>query len=302
MRIKYHEEILKAKENNLPIVALESTIISHGMPYPKNLETANLLEDIVRENGAVPATIAIIDGVVNIGLSNEDKLRLAKKEEKIIKCSKRDIPIILAKKCHGSTTVAATMFFAKLAGIEVFVTGGIGGVHRGYDKTFDISNDLEEMAQSEVIVVSAGVKSILDIENTLEYLETKGVLVVTYQNRYFPSFFNRDSEFLSPYTVETVEEIKNIWKEKKSLLIKGGLLVANPIKKEDEYDKKLIDNAIKDGLEEIKIKNIKGKEITPFLLDYIQKKTSQNSLVANINLIKNNAVLGSKIAKELKKK
>lgn len=288
-------EVKKALEEGKPVVALESTIISHGMPYPQNVETAKKVEDIVRENGAVPATIAIIGGKLKVGLTAEE-LEYFGKEKNILKASRRDLPFIISKKLDGATTVASTMIIADLAGIKVFVTGGIGGVHRGAEETFDISADLEELSKTDVAVVCAGVKSILDIGLTLEYLETNGVPVVGYQTDELPAFYSPISGFGVDYKAESPDEIANALKAKWDLELKGGMVIANPIKEEDAMNHERISNAIDEAIFEAKQLNIKGKAITPYLLGKVKELTKGDSLESNIKLVYNNAEVGSKIA------
>ena len=295
--ITYSKEVLNALENNLPIVALESTIISHGMPYPKNLETAKQCEDVIRANGCVPATIAILNGKLKVGL-NEDELEYLAKAGDVIKASRRDIPYIVANELNGATTVSGTMYVAELAGIKVFATGGIGGVHRDLYEAFDVSNDIESLDKSNVLVVCAGVKSILDIPNTLEFLETKGVPVLGYQTSIMPAFYTRESDYKVNYMVSSPLEVAKIMHAKWELGLNGGVLLANPIKVEDSYDKAEIDNAINLALAEAKERNITGKEITPFLLGKIKDITGGASLEANIKLVLNNCDVAAKVAKE----
>ena len=293
------EVVKTALVENKPIVALESTIISHGMPYPQNLETALNVERTVREHGAVPATIAIINGKIKAGLSAEDLEILANGSstgQEILKTSRRDIPFIISQKLNAATTVAATMIFAEMAGIKIFATGGIGGVHRNAQNTFDISADLTELANSNVAVVSAGVKSILDIGLTLEYLETLGVPVIGYRTEEFPAFYTRESGFKVNYKLNSPEEISDVLQKKWELGLKGGVIIANPIPEEFSMDKKLIDNAIEDALEKAEDKNIKGKDLTPYLLSEIKIITSGKSLESNINLVLNNAGLAAEIS------
>lgn len=299
--IKYLEiskEVKEALENNKPVVALESTIISHGMPYPKNLETALNVENIIRENGAIPATIAIINGKLKVGLEKEEIEILAKEGLNVPKVSRRDLPVILAKKLNGATTVATTMIIANMANIKIFATGGIGGVHREAETTMDISADLEELAQTNVAVVCAGAKSILDLGLTLEYLETKGVPVLGYKTKELPAFYTRKSGFNLDYEISSPEEFANILKAKWENNLKGGVVIANPIPEEFAMDFETITNAINEAVIESKKLGIKGKDSTPFLLDKVQKITSGKSLEANINLVYNNAKLASKIAIE----
>ncbi|KHO61281.1 pseudouridine-5'-phosphate glycosidase [Thermoanaerobacter sp. YS13] len=298
--IDLSKEVKEAMEERKPVVALESTIISHGMPYPENIETAKTLENIVREHGAIPATIAIINGRIKIGLS-EEELEFMGTSKEILKASRRDLPVVLAKGLSAATTVSATMICAILAGIKVFVTGGIGGVHRGAEQTFDISADLQELANTDVAVVCAGAKAILDLPRTLEYLETFGVPVVGFKTSEFPAFYTRESGLKVDYKVDDEIEAAKIIKTKWDLGLKGGALIANPIPEEYALDKAYIDKAIEDALYEAEKRNIKGKEITPFLLDKIKDLTQGESLKANIELVKNNAHVGAKIAIELNK-
>ncbi|HPY97431.1 MAG: Pseudouridine-5'-phosphate glycosidase [Firmicutes bacterium ADurb.Bin099] len=296
--IDYSEEVKKAKKEGQPVVALESTIISHGMPYPKNVETALMCEDIIRKNNAVPATIAVIDGRLKAGLSH-DEIEYLAKAKGILKMSRRDLPAVVAQKQDGAATVAATMIIAALAGIKVFATGGIGGVHREASHTFDISADLQELAKTSVAVVCAGVKSILDIGLTLEYLETMGVPVLGYQTDKFPAFYTDDSGFGVDYVVDNAEHAADIIRAKWGLGLQGGVVVANPIPKQYSMDKKYIDNIIKEALEEADKRGIKGKKITPFLLDKIKELTAGESLDANIKLVLNNSNVAAKIAYQL---
>lgn len=292
------EEVKTALEQKKAVVALESTIISHGMPYPKNLETALECERIVRENGAVPATTAIIDGKLRVGLTKEE-IEFLSTSKDILKMSRRDMPYIVANKLHGATTVATTIIIASLAGIDMLVTGGIGGVHRGAETTFDISRDLQEIANTNICVVCAGAKSILDIGLTLEYLETFGVPVLGYQTKKMPAFYTRESEFELDFSMPTPESIAQSVRVKWDLGLNGGVLVANPIPHEYSMDNALISKCIEDALVEANEKNIKGKEVTPFLLDKVLKITEGKSLESNIELVKNNAALGAKIAVSL---
>ena len=293
-------EVKEALEKGKPVVALESTIISHGMPYPKNVETALNVEKIIRDNGAVPATIAILNGILKVGLTNEE-IEYLGKAQNVIKTSRRDIPFIVAKKSDGATTVASTMIIASLAGIKVFATGGIGGVHRGATETFDISADLEELAQTNVAVVCAGAKSILDIGLTLEYLETHGVPVVGYKTEEMPAFYTRKSGFKVDYMLNSPEEIALSLKTKWDLGLMGGMVVANTIEEKYQMDYDTITLAIENALKEAEENSIKGKESTPFLLAKIKEITGGDSLEANIMLVYNNARLGAKIAVELSK-
>lgn len=293
-------EVQKALEEGKAVVALESTIISHGMPYPQNVEMALKVEDIIRENGAVPATIAILDGKLKVGLTKEEVERLGQSQE-AVKTSRRDIPFIIAKGLDGATTVASTMIIANLAGIKVFATGGIGGVHRGAQETFDISADLMELANTDVAVVCAGAKSILDIGLTLEYLETQGVPVVGYQTDELPAFYTRKSGFGVDYRVESPAEMAKALKTKWDLNLKGGVVIANPVPEAYQMDFDTINNAIADAVKEAAEKGIKGKESTPFLLGKVKEITKGASLTTNIELVYNNAKIGAQTAVELAK-
>ena len=295
--IKISKEVQNAIDNNLPIVALESTIISHGMPYPKNLHTALECEQIVRDNGCVPATIAIIKGKLCVGLEKEDLEYLAYTGLKVTKVSRRDIPVIVAKGADGATTVSATMYIASLAGIKIFATGGIGGVHRGAEVSMDISADLDEFAKTNVTVVCAGAKAILDLPKTLEYLETKGVPVIGYQTKTLPAFYTRKSDYSVDYQMDTPEEIAKMMKTKWDLGLNGGVLVTNPIPEEYSLDEEVMNKAIDEAIESANNEGISGKEITPYLLDKIQKITSGTSLESNIKLVHNNCKLASLICK-----
>ncbi len=297
--LKISEEVRYALEHGKPVVALESTIISHGMPYPDNVKTALTVEKTVRENGAVPATIAIIKGVPTVGLSEEEIEHLGKEGTKVVKVSRRDIPVVIAKKLDGATTVASTMIFAEMAGIKVFATGGIGGVHRGATETMDISADLEELHQTNVTVVCAGAKSILDLGLTLEYLETKGVPVLGYKTEELPAFFTRKSGFKVDYRMDSPEEIAAAVKAKDALGLSGGMLVANPVPEEYSMDPDKIEAVISEAVEEAKALGITGKKVTPFLLEKIRNVTGGDSLFTNVKLVLNNAALAAKIAAEL---
>ena len=290
-----HPDVEEAIKNKLPIVALESTIISHGMPYPKNIETALMVEDTVRSNNAIPATIAIINGRLKVGLSNKEIEFLAT-NNKVRKISRRDLAIAVSKKLSGSTTVASTMIIANLAKIAVFATGGIGGVHRGAEKTFDISADLEELSKTNVCVVCAGPKAILDIGLTLEYLETKGVPVIGYKTSELPAFYSSKSGFNVDYRVDAALDIAEILKTKWDLSIKGGVLVTNPIPVAFELELVMMNKAINEAIIVADKEKIIGKEITPYLLSKINELTEGKSLDANIKLIQNNAALAAKIA------
>lgn len=292
-------EVKAALAARKPVVALESTIISHGMPYPQNVETALIVEKIIRENGAVPATVAVIGGRLRAGLSEREIDYLGKKGLKVTKASRRDLPVLAARGEDGATTVAATMIIAHLAGIPVFATGGVGGVHRGAETTMDISADLEELAETPVMVVCAGAKSILDLGLTLEYLETKGVSVLGYRTEELPAFYTRKSGFKVDYRVDTPAELARIFRAKEDLSLRGGLLVANPIPEQYAMDPDYISKSIDEALAEAKKLGVKGKATTPYLLDKIQKITGGKSLEANIRLVYNNVELGAKVACEL---
>jgi pseudouridine-5'-phosphate glycosidase len=293
-------EVAKALEGGLAVLALESTIIAHGMPYPKNVETALKVEEIVRQNGAVPATIAILNGRLKVGLTREEIEALGSGKN-VIKTSRRDIPFIIANKADGATTVASTMIIAALVGIKVFTTGGIGGVHRGAQETFDISSDLQELANTNVAVICAGAKSILDIGLTLEYLETQGVPVVGFGTDELPAFYTRKSGFGVDYRVDSAETVALALKAKWDLGLKGGMVIANPIPEEYEMDYDAITGAITEALKELKEKGIKGKESTPFLLGKVKEITGGASLESNIQLVYSNAKVGAQIAVELAK-
>ncbi|HNA97668.1 MAG TPA: pseudouridine-5'-phosphate glycosidase [Chitinophagaceae bacterium] len=293
--LQVQPEIREALATQTPVVALESTIISHGMPYPQNVETAWAVEQTVRENGAIPATIAIINGKCRVGLSAQE-LETFGKEKNVWKVSLRDMPIVVSKKMLGATTVAATMRIATMAGIKIFATGGTGGVHRGAETSMDVSADLTEMEHTSVAIVSAGVKSILDIGLTLEYLETKGIPVVTIGQNEFPSFYSRKSGFNSPLRLDTATEIADMLKTKWSLGLQGSVLIANPIPDAYEIPAATMETHILQALDAAQKNNVKGKEVTPFLLQYIAEHTKGESLEANIALIKHNAKRGAEIA------
>ena len=301
MKIKVAEEVKKTLAEGKAVVALESTIISHGMPYPQNVETALRVEEEVRKNGAVPATIAIIDGVPTVGCNREEIEKLGKAGLTVTKVSRRDIPIVIAKGLNGATTVASTMILAEKAGVKIFATGGIGGVHRGAEKTMDISADLDELSKTNVTVVCAGAKSILDLNLTMEYLETKGVAVIGYGTDELPAFFTRESGIKVGYRMDTPKEIAESMKAKEDMGLEGGMLVTNPIPEEYSMDVEVISEAIDKAVKEAEEKGVKGKDITPFLLDKIQKITGGDSLASNIQLVLNNARLASQIAVELSK-
>lgn len=295
--LSFSKEVTEAMKAGKPIVALESTIISHGMPYPQNVEMANTVEQIIREEGAIPATIAIMDGKIKIGLEPEELELLAKTGQDVLKVSRRDLATCLSLKKIGATTVAATMICAEMAGIRFFVTGGIGGVHRGFEEDMDVSADLDEMAQTRVTVICAGAKSILDLPRTLEYLETKGVPVIGYQTDELPAFFTRTSGYKLEQRMDTPSEIAHFVYTKDLLNLKGGELITNPIPKEYELDRAYIDGIIAASVQEAKEKGISGKRATPFLLGNIVKRSEGKSLAANIQLVYNNARLGAQIAK-----
>lgn len=293
--IDISSEVQHALETKQPVVALESTIISHGMPYPQNLETARAVENIIRDENAVPATIAILNGRIKIGLSPNELEQFAKHTTQV-KVSRRDLPVVLSQKQSGGTTVAATMICAQLAGIAVFVTGGIGGVHRENEKTMDISADLMELAQTNVAVICAGIKSILDIPRTLEYLETQGVPVIGYKTEEFPAFYTPSSGSMVQSRLDSPEEIALCMKIKWDLGLDGGIIIGNPVQQEDAMDEILIKDAIADALKEANENKIEGKDVTPFLLEKINQLTEGKSLKSNIALVCNNARLGAKIA------
>lgn len=296
MYLDIKEEVKNALEHNFPVVALESTIISHGMPYPQNVEMAKKCEEIIRENGAIPATIAIINGRIKVGLTDED-LNLLATSKNVAKVSRRDLAKVISTKQIGATTVASTMICANMAGIKFFVTGGIGGVHRGYEETLDVSADLDELGRTNVNVICAGAKSILDLPRTLEYLETKGVPVVGYQTDYLPQFFTRESEYKLNLRLDTPTEIAEMIKTKDELELSGGVLITNPIPEEASMDKKYIDGLIDKAINEANEKHIIGKDVTPFLLAKIVEESGGKSLEANIALVYNNAKVGAQIAK-----
>ena len=297
MYIVISQKVLDALKNNQPVVALESTIISHGMPYPQNVETALNVEKIIKENGCVPATIGIIDGQAIIGM-DEKQINMFGQRKGIVKVSRRDLPVVFAKKLWGATTVAATMILANMAGIEIFVTGGIGGVHKNAQQTFDISSDLQELAKTNVTVICAGAKAILDLPLTLEYLETFGVPVLCYKSSNLAAFYSKDSGFKLDYEMKDEKEIAEVIKCKRQLKLDGGILVSNPILDQDSIDNDYINNIINNAIDKANNLQIKGKDITPFLLKEIVDETQNKSLMANIALIYNNALVGSKIAFE----
>lgn len=289
--------VQKALKAGKPIVALESTIICHGMPYPQNIQTAEAVENIVVENGAIPATIAIIQGCLKVGLSSDEMNYLAKNGQNIPKISRRDLPFSLSQKSDGATTVAATMIIAAMANINVFATGGIGGVHRDINDSLDISADLQELANTNVAVVCSGVKSILDIPRTLEYLETHGVPIIGYQTDKMPAFYTSESGSLVDYNCQSTDEIAKAMKIKWEMHFQGGIVIANPIPKKYSLPLNEINSVIKLALSEMKEKNIIGKKTTPFLLSKIAEKTKGKSLESNIQLVLNNASLAAQIAR-----
>jgi len=297
--MKTHIDILPevdaAIKENRAIVALESTIISHGMPYPQNLDCAKTCETLIREKGAVPATMAILDGRIKAGLTDSDLERLAT-EKDVLKCSRRDVPYAISAGKNGAATVSATMIMASLAGIKFFATGGVGGVHRGAENSMDISADLTELSTTDVCVISAGVKSILDIERTLEFLETEGVPVVAYGQSDFPAFYSRNSGFKAPLRLDTPTEVANMMKAKWELGLKGGAIIGNPIPEEFSMPKEEIDSAINSALKKATENRITGKEITPFLLSEIKEITKGRSLESNMQLVYANAKLAAEIA------
>ena len=296
MLMRINPEVKKALEENVPVVALESTIISHGMPYPQNVKTAMEVERIVRENGAIPATIGIIDGVGVVGMNPEEIEEFGKRKG-ILKASRRDLPVIMARKYWGACTVVTTMIFAAKAGIEVFVTGGIGGVHREAQETFDISADLQELAHTNVTVICAGAKAILDLKLTLEYLETFGVPVLGYQSEELGAFYTTHSGLKLDYAMDSPEDIAKTIKAKRDFALQGGILISNPIPEEYALDPEVMNKNIDEALKEAKDQGIHGKETTPYLLKKIVELTGGKSLEANIHLVYNNAKVGAQIAK-----
>lgn len=294
-------EVQEALNAGKPVVALESTIISHGMPYPQNVETALRVEQTIHDNGAVPATIAIIGGKLKAGCTPEEIEYLGKKGHAVTKASRRDLPVLIARGEDGATTVTTTMIIAAMAGIKVFATGGIGGVHRGAETTMDISADLEELAQTPVMVICAGAKSILDLGLTLEYLETHGVPVIGYQTEELPAFYTRHSGFKVDYRLDSPKELADAFRAKLDLGLRGGMLVTNPIPEEYSMPADVINKAIDEAVEESKRLGIHGKESTPFLLAKIKDLTGGDSLAANIQLVLNNARLAARTAAELAK-
>lgn len=293
--IEVKAEVAQALKNGVPVVALESTIISHGMPYPQNEETALNVEKEIRLNGAIPATIAVINGKIKIGLTAEE-LSLFAQAKDVMKLSRRDLPQALAEKRMGATTVAATMIGAAMAGIEVFVTGGIGGVHRGVEETWDVSADLIELATSPVTVVCAGAKAILDLPKTMEYLETFGVPVVGYKTTELPAFYTRTSGIELGNSVNSAEELARQIATKRQLELEGGVLVMNPIPEAFSMDAHAMELIIEKAVNSAKEQSVSGKNLTPFLLNFIKEKTTGESLVSNIELVKNNAKVGAQLA------
>jgi len=291
-------EVKAALEAGKAVVALESTIISHGMPYPQNIQMAQKVESIVRSAGAVPATIALMDGKIKIGLTAQE-LEVFASSSGVAKVSMRDLPGIIARKQLGATTVATTMYAAHLAGIKVFVTGGIGGVHRGFEETMDVSADLEELAQTDVVVICAGAKAILDLPRTMEYLETKGVPVIGYRTDVLPAFFTAKSDIPLVERADSPEEIAKIILAKAQLEMRGGMLVVNPIPEEYSLDHEIIDQVIEGAVQASQEQGVSGKNITPFLLSEITKRTEGKSLEANLHLVYNNALVGGQIAAAL---
>ena len=301
MKIKINDEVLKAIENKIPIVALESTIISHGMPYPENKITALECQRIIRNNDCIPATIAIIKGVITVGLTEDEIDYLGKTGRSVNKVSTRDIPYVVSKGLDGATTVSATSKIASMAGIKVFATGGIGGVHRGVKDTWDISSDLEELAETDICVVCAGAKSILDLNKTMEYLETKKVEVIGYQTNTLPAFYCNSSSVYVNHRLDSPKEIAKLLETKWDLNLQGGVLVTNPIPSEYSMDEKVINKAIDEAIDDMNKEGIIGNKTTPYLLNRIKELTNGDSLKSNIKLVYNNCDLASKIAKELNK-
>ena len=293
--IEYNDEVKRARKEKKPLVALESTIITHGMPYPQNRETAQAVEEIIRENDAVPATIAIKNGKIHVGLEPEEMEEIAQNSE-AVKVSRRDLAITLTRRQTGGTTVSATMFCARVAGIPVFVTGGTGGVHRGFGETLDVSADLEELGQTSVAVVCAGVKSILDIPATLEYLETRGVPVISYGSDDFPAFYTSSSGIKAPIRMDDIHTIARCMQTQWSLGLNTGLVIANPLPQAHSLEPALINSAIEEALSDAHKRNIHGRDITPFVLEKLVEKTGGASLKANIQLIRNNARLGARLS------
>lgn len=301
MILKVNPEVEKALKEKKPVIALESTIISHGMPYPQNVETANKVEEIIREHGGVPATIGIVEGVPTVGLTKDEIEELGKRGHAVPKVSRRDLPMVIAEKSWGATTVATTMIIASKAGVEFFVTGGIGGVHRGAETTFDVSADLEELGRTNMTVICAGAKAILDLAKTLEVLETKGVPVLGYQTEELPAFYTRTSGLKVDYALKDAADAARIVKAKRDFGLQGGILITNPIPEQYSLDPVKINKVIDEAIKEMDEKGIKGKECTPFLLAKVAEITGGKSLNANIQLVFNNAAVGTEIAKEYAK-
>lgn len=293
--VSYSDEVREAMKFGKPLVALESTIITYGMPYPQNVQAAREVQQIIRDHGAVPATIAIMDGNIKIGLSDEELERFGDSEG-VIKASRRDIAYLIATKQPGATTVAASMFFAELAKIRVFTTGAIGGVHRGAEKTMDISADLDEFAKTSVAVVCSGAKSMLDLGMTLEYLETKGVPVIGYQTDVFPAFYTRGSEHRVNYRMDDLDTVADMLRVKWNLGLEGSAIIANPIPEEHAMDQEAMDRLVLKALQEAEEQGISGKDLTPYMLHKVQEMTGGESLEANIALVKNNAALAAQLA------
>lgn len=298
--LEIREDVKRSIKENKPVVALESTIISHGMPYPQNIETALEVEKLITENGAIPATIGIINGKIIIGLSKNEIEYLAKAEN-VLKASRRDLPVVLSRKLDAATTVSATMICANLAGIKIFVTGGIGGVHKDGQNSLDISADLTELSKTNVAVVCAGAKAILDLKLTLEYLETLGVPVFGYKTKSFPAFYSSASGLNVDYNMKSSKEIAEALLIKWRIGLEGGVVISCPIPKEFELENSFINDIINDAINEAKEKKIDGKKLTPFLLENIKERTDGKSLESNIQLIKNNAIIGSQVAVEMSK-
>lgn len=298
--IKIYEEVKDAIQNNIPVIALESTLISHGMPYPENLEAAAAVRNIIRNNGAIPATIAVIKGKIKIGIS-QDEIEMLAENKDVIKISTRDIPYVMTKGLNGATTLAATMFIASLVNIKVFATGGIGGVHMNGALTMDISSDLIQLTKDNIVVVCSGTKPGLDIRLTIEALETLGIPVIGYKTTNFPAFYLRKSGYRATYSFDTVEDIAKSIKLKWGLGLNGGILIANPIPKEHELEESVVNDAIDKAVFDAESKKIMGKELTPYLLSTINKITNNLSLNANIELYKSNASLAAKLSGELEK-
>ena len=294
--LTYTDEVREALDNKKPVVALETTIISHGMPYPRNVETANKIEQIIRDQGATPATIGIMDGKIKIGL-NEQELEAFGKNEEIAKVSRRDLAYIISSEKMGATTVAGTMVAAEMAGINIFATGGIGGVHRHGEHTWDVSADLTELSHTNVAVVCAGAKSILDIGRTLEYLETQGVPIIGYESDVFPSFFSRVSPYNVDFRIDQPEDIAAVLDKKWKLGLEGGVVIANPVPEADAWKFDEIEKAIQETIDEADKRNITGKDVTPFVLEHLQQKTDGKSLDTNIALAFHNAKVAAMVAK-----